>query len=264
MKRIILIVIALVCAVMMIVGGFNALRIMLSYRESRGIYEELEQHLTFTPAGDDQTSEEQEAFFGEEYFILPDHIVLPEVDFDALREINPNVVAWIILEGTPINYPVVQGADNDFYLHHLFDGRRNPSGAIFVDSYNSPGFTDFHTIIYGHHMRDGSMFAAIENYRNEGFFEEHPWVFLLTPERNYVIKLSTGHLADPSTMHTWEIVFEDDMEKSVWIEERQSKSDFDSGVEILPSHRIVTLSTCSNAFFDARYVISGRLMPIRQ
>ena len=240
-----------------------ALTIWLSYRESQGVYEELTQHLTFASNGGQISEEQDEEYSGEEYFILPDHIELPIVDFAALREINPNVIGWIILKGTPINYPVVQGTDNEFYLHHLFDGRANPSGAIFVDSYNSSDFTDPHTIIYGHHMRDGSMFAAIENYRDEGFFEENPWVFLLTPERNYVIKLFTGYLADTG-MSSWEIVFADDMEKATWIAERQARSDFESGLEILPSHRIATLSTCAFDFYDARYVISGRLMPIRR
>ena len=269
-KRNILILIAGVCAIAMVVGAVMIFTITSRYRQSANFYTELvEQFLSFDPE-DARSMPEAEGrvfyidgqLYEEEMFELPDNITLPVVDFDALREINPNVVGWIWLEGTPINYPVVHWEDNYRYLTHLFNGQWNPSGAIFVDTFNSPGFVDPHTIIYGHHMNDGSMFAALERYNSQAFFDDNPYIFLLTPERNYVIKPFAGYLADVQ-MASWELEFDGLADLEDWIEYSRSKSDFISDVEVRGMHRIITLSTCSMAFYDARYVVAGRSIPIR-
>ena len=243
----------------LLLGATQILRIQNIYRESGAFYDTLARHVRFEPMGNLGPS--REVAEEEEVFVLPPHIQLPQVDFDALREINPNIVAWVILEGTPIHYPVVQGEDNRHYLNHLFDGRRNGAGAIFVDSYNQPGFADRNTVIYGHHMRDGSMFAVLERFAAQEFFEEHPVAFLLTPQGNYAVKLVAGYTADVG-MSSWQIEFEDDAAIAQWIAERQARSDFSTDIETRPTDRFVTFSTCSWAFHDARYVVVGRLLPI--
>jgi len=111
----------------------------------------------------------------------PDEVVYEDtdIDFDALRAINPNIVGWIVVPGTTIDYPVVQGRDNNWYLHHTFRGERNPAGAIFLDYLNAPDFSDGHTLVYGHNMQRGNMFAPLHGwdgtrfriYTPEGIFE---------------------------------------------------------------------------------------------
>ena len=91
------------------------------------------------------------------------------IDFDALRSLNPRVVGWLVVPGTSISYPIVQAADNERYLWHTFSGERNNSGAIFLDYRNSPDFSDAHSIIYGHNMRDGSMFAPLHGWTGDSF-----------------------------------------------------------------------------------------------
>jgi len=207
--------------------------------------------------------EPEEEVFVRETFTLPYYITLPEVNFDALREINPNAVAWLLLEGTPINYPVVHWEDNYRYLDHLFNGTRNRAGAIFVDSYNQPGFVDQNNILYGHNMRDGSMFAALERYRSQAFFDANPWIFLLTPEGNYVIQLFAGFVTDvygPS----WRLEFADEEDFLAWVYQARNRSDFVSDVEVDPRDQLMTFSTCSFAFHNARYVIVGRMLPIAE
>jgi len=254
----------------MMIGLLMLITTSSMYRGGVQVYDNLLQHLSMVPqacpapptSAPHTPGEVAEAEGDQrEVFILPDHIVLPEVNFDALHEINPNVTAWLILPDTPINYPVVQGHDNAHYLHHLFDGTRSNVGTLFVDVYNPPGFTDRNTIIYGHNLQDGSMFAALTEYESQDFFDANPWVFLLTPEGNYVIKLFAGYVTDVEG-DSWRLWFDDDSAFEAWITERRSRSDFVSDVEIGPSDRIVTLSTCSLAFYDARYVVAGRLMPI--
>ena len=270
-RKNILILIAAICAIIMIIGAVMIITITMRYRVSANLYRDLEMHLSFPEPGEETSipardpidvgDEEGEDGEWEETFRLPDHIVLPTVDFEALEEINDNVIGWIILEGTPINYPVVQGEDNDFYLRHLFDGRWNPSGSIFLDYLNSPRFTDHHTIIYGHNMQDGSMFAAIESYMYQEFYDNHPYIFLITPERRYVIKPFAGYMAD-TRMPSWRLQFDDAEDVATWIADRRERSDFVSNTEALPHHRFVTLSTCSSIWHDIRYVLVGRIIPI--
>ncbi|MDR2035741.1 MAG: class B sortase [Coriobacteriales bacterium] len=105
-------------------------------------------------------------------------------DWDALRALNPEVVAWIIVPGTNINYPVVQGADNSYYLYHLFDASYSGTGSIFADFEGSKTLDGQHNIIYGHNMFDGSMFSDIFLYTNQDYFDDHRVLYLCTPEKN--------------------------------------------------------------------------------
>jgi len=252
-------------------GLLMLLTIFTTYTEGAQMHDTLAQHIMLAPevetealyVPDEELEEPIEEYVPEETFPLPYGVVLPEVDWDALREINPNAIAWIILEGTPINYPIVQGENNYHYLNHLFDGRRNRGGTIFADTYNRSGFRDHNTILYGHNMRDGSMFAAIRNFREQGFFDAHPMAFLLTPERNYVIRFFAGHTTEVGSPN-WQIRFTGEAEFAAWIEENRLLSDFVSDVEVSASNRVVTLATCTTSweFDDVRYVVVGRLMPI--
>ena len=93
----------------------------------------------------------------------------PLIDFQAKREIFPSIIGWIQSEGTVINYPIVQGANNEFYLHHLPDGVPHPWGAIFLDYRNSGDFSDASNLIYGHNMRSGDMFGSLKQYKCHEF-----------------------------------------------------------------------------------------------
>lgn len=106
-------------------------------------------------------------------------------DWDALKALNPDIVGWIIVPGTKINYPIVQGRDNEYYLYHLFDASSSGTGAIFADYEGSPTLNGQHNIIYGHNMFDGSMFSDMIMYSTQSFFDEHRTLFLCTPDLNF-------------------------------------------------------------------------------
>jgi len=97
-----------------------------------------------------------------------------------LLEMNPDFIGWIYIDGTDIDYPIVQGADNDKYLNTTFTGERNPSGTIFMDAEFQIGF-DFLTILHGHNMRDGSMFASLHNFLDNRFRADYSEVLIFTP-----------------------------------------------------------------------------------
>lgn len=190
--------------------------------------------------------------------VEPPEPVRPQVDFDALRAINPDVVGWLVIDGTNINYPVVQGTDNQYYLRHLFTGEYNASGCIFLDSRNTRDFSDRHSILYGHHMGNGTMFNGLMDYKEQGFYDSHPTALLLTPAGDYEIEFFSGYVANVRAS-AWQMEFGSEVGFAEWLQAVKAKSLFQS--EVMPSSadKVLTLSTCSYEFENARFVLHGAL-----
>ena len=178
-----------------------------------------------------------------------------------LSAMNADVAAWIYSADTVIDYPVVQGSDNVYYLDHIFDGTYNKLGTLFVDCRNAPGFSDWNTIIYGHNMNNGSMFASLTNYTKQAYYEAHPEMFLVTPDGTFRLELFSGYVT-PSDSDAYTFSFADASAFSEFLESIRARSDFDSPVSVEVSDRIVTLSTCTYDFEDARYVVHGKLVQV--
>jgi len=186
---------------------------------------------------------------------------LLSVDFALLESINPDVVAWI---SSPdgISYPVVQGADNSYYLNHLFDGTENRNGSIFVDCRNAPGFADRNTFIYGHNMRNGTMFAGLANYSSQSYYETYPKLLLTTPEQTWVLQVFAGYIT-PGNSDIYQLTFENDENFEAYLQKIRALSDFTSDVAVTAQDRIVTLSTCTYDYEDARYILHCKLVPVQ-
>lgn len=177
------------------------------------------------------------------------------VDFDELRKMNSDVVGWIYCANTKFNYPIVQTGDNEYYLHHLLDGTWNNNGTIFMDYRNSADFSDRNTMIHGHHMKSGAMFGELIQYKKQSFYDEHPYIYIMTEQQNYRLDLLAGCIVDSvSDIYTTEL--SDEMLYSC-----MSNSTFTPKVSY-QGGRIVTLSTCSYEYDDARYVVMGELVAI--
>lgn len=180
-----------------------------------------------------------------------------KVDFSALQKKNKDIVAWIYCDGTYINYPIVQSKDNEYYLHRLVDGSYNSNGTLFIDCNNLSDFSDFNTIVYGHNMRSGAMFGSLEKYKKQSYYDKHPTMTLFTPNGTYIIELFAGFVtSDTSEIYTQELN-EDNF--SSFINNSISKSTFTSDTDIKSIDRIITLSTCSYEYENARYVLLGSL-----
>lgn len=182
------------------------------------------------------------------------------VDFESLQAINPEVVAWIYVEGTSINYPVVQGPNNNYYLDKLFDGKYNSSGSIFMDYRNTSDLSDRNTIIYGHNMQNGTMFNHINNYKRQDYYDKHPVGLLITPEGTYTLEFVAGYVASVNS-DAWRMDFLSDKDFSIWLADAMEQSTFTSTVKPEASDRVVTLSTCTYEFNQARYVLVAILRP---
>lgn len=183
------------------------------------------------------------------------------VDFDALKEANPDVEGWIYCEGTVIDYPVLQGEDNDYYLHHTMDGKYSAAGSIFADAENGKGFRDINTVLYGHHMKNKSMFATLSNWQEQQYYEAHPVMWLLTPEQDYKIVLFSGYTTSAYS-DTYKFITEPGEELDAYLQMAQEKSEFTSDVTLAEGERYVVLSTCAYVFDNARSVLHGKLVPV--
>lgn len=180
----------------------------------------------------------------------------PSVDFASLQEINPDIVGWIYVEGTDISYPVVQHQDNQYYLNHLFSGELNSAGCIFLDCRNAPDFSDKNSILYGHHMKNGTMFSGLSEYKKQEYYDGYPTALLMTPEKNFEIEIFAGYVASVQDK-AWEVAFHADRDFSEWLKNAEERSCFTSGITPAVTDRILTLSTCSYEFDDARFVLLG-------
>lgn len=203
------------------------------------------------PAAEMQTVEEAPAAAEE---LKP----FPTINFSLLEEQNPDTVGWVYIEGTNINYPVVQGADNRHYVSTMFDGSENQAGSIFMDCRNRADMSDVHTILYGHNMRDKSMFADILNYQHQEYYEAHPVGMYISPETNYSFEIVAAYVASLAE-NAWQLEFAAEDSISQWIDEAMEKSSIVSGIQPASGDRFITLSTCSYEFEDARFVLVGVL-----
>jgi len=183
------------------------------------------------------------------------------VDFEALRAESPDIVAWLYCEDTPINYPIVQGEDNEFYVEHLPDGTWNGFGSLFLDCFNEPDFSDFHSIVYGHNMLNDSMFGVVTEYYRQEYYEEHPHMYLMTPDQYYKVEL-IGGVIEPADAWLYQHDFVDPEKKTMFLDEIKQKSTFIPSVSCGEEDRFLTLSTCTYDFENARYLLVGKLVPI--
>lgn len=177
------------------------------------------------------------------------------VNFAGLTTKYPDVVGYIYSAYTGINYPIVQSSSNDYYLDHDLDGNVNNNGSIFMEHLNSSDFSDQNTIIYGHNMKSGLMFAHLTNYKNQSYYNAHPYFYIYTPTQNYKLNLFAGFVCE----HDDE-VYALSLSQSQ-LEAMAAKSTFKANIGV-PTGNVVTLSTCSYEFNDARYVVVGELVPI--
>ena len=186
-----------------------------------------------------------------------------KVDFAALTAANPDIVGWIYCPGTVIDYPVLRGETNDTYLRHDYTGEYNINGSIFVDSGNRGTFEDANTIVYGHHMSTGDMFACLDQWQDQQFYEEHPVMWLLTPKQNYLVVLVSGYHAD-GLSETYDTIAEPGEQFDKYLAEIREKSLIEptEGVEINPKAHYVMLSTCAYIFENARFTLHGMLVPV--
>lgn len=234
-------VVFVVSLVVLIAALIGLGAIAFQYLSQQRAYDDLEQYASLSDSGNKTLAE-------------------LSVDWDSLQAINPDIVAWIYIPNSPINYPVVQGSDNEEYLHKAFDGSTGwlaSAGTIFLDSANAADFSDRNSALYGHHMNDGSMFASLSNWQNNDEFNAHRDIYVLTPQGNYRLKTfalvkTTGDDAlvqtNFSSDESYLSYIQDKLDRSVTTQEGEVLSAADIRQSML-------FSTCEYSQADGRAVL---------
>ena len=236
-------------AVVFAVSAFHIIKIAHDYKTADKANTELQERFVNqvdpTPEPTPETTSDA---------AIEEKIHIPiSIDYEALAKENEDIIGWIYCPDTPINYPVVQGENNDQYLRADLKGKYLVSGTIFADYRNGVVGNDNNLIIYGHNMKNSTMFGTLVKYKKQSYYDAHPIIYFLTPDNDYVIELVAGAVVKRDS-DIYQL-----MPLAKTVEDIISTATFHSDVEVTENDKLITLSTCSYEFNNARYVLIGKL-----
>ncbi len=246
----ILLIIFILCIIVAAYAGYNLISIGLNYKEAQDEYAELQLYTTQSEVEITVESEEEEV----------ETVTVPiEVDFEALWAVNTDIVGWIYIGAENISYPIVLGEDNNQYLHTTVEGTANYSGSIFMEYQNSGDFLDSNTIIYGHNMKDQSMFGKLKLlYSHEDYLQDDTF-WVITPQgANRYKMFSMQYTTYNSDVYTLFSGASELVADYIALRISESLVDFDLKSYNADS-KVVTLSTCSSSSGSGRFVVQGIL-----
>ena len=218
------------------VSGYQVAKILLEYRAGAQQYNEVAETAAVQKSEEDIT-----------------------VDWKKLMAKYDNIKAWIYSKDTVINYPIVQGEDNSYYLSHMVNGDVNGSGSLFLDCNCEKPFEQFVSVVYGHRMKDGSMFHSLIEYRDHVYYEKHPKMLLVTPDKMYDIIVFAA-VTIPSDDELYAMDQRGDAEKQAYIDRIMEKTELHTNIGVSTQDKLIMMSTCTYEFEDARLVVFGKLV----
>lgn len=231
-------------------SAVNLFNIYSSYSEAQGIYDGLAVYVT-----DDAEGIEEQA-------VLMEEAGFPyiNVDFAALKEVNPDFLGWIYFPLLDISYPVVYGDEEMTYLHVAMDGTPSNSGCIYIDYESNPNLEDKTTLIFGHNMRNGSMFGSLKRIRQEeGLIDEEPYFYYYTEENAYKCRIFSYYLDQEGSI-TYMLGEKNNKGYDEYLDYVLSKNEYANGADGIDfSHRpkLIGLSTCSGHNTGKRTVLQA-------
>ena len=217
--------------------------------------------ITPEPVYEHEPEPEDEIIIDLEPEIPEERVILDKIK--NLREAfsNDDIVGYLKIEGTNIDYAVVQSTDNEFYLHRDLNLKNNAAGSIFMDYENNPHEIDRNIVIYGHNMRNGTKFHNLRHYRDRQFYENNRYISFTTlyEETTWEIFAIYETTID---FHYIQVIFKSDDEFISLISQMKAKSLINTGIEVGPNDRVLTLSTCRGTHDDDRFVVSAKLITL--
>lgn len=185
------------------------------------------------------------------------------IDFAGLQEMNPEIYAWIRIPGTEVDYPIVQRPEDDaYYLDHTIEGAEGPPGSIYTESLNKKDFTDKNTVIYGHNMKDNTMFGSLKDYKDSAYMDEHSEVYIYTPEHIFTYKIFAAVTYDSRHIMV-AFDFAQDEQYQAYLDSlsqvRNMASYINTDIPVTTADRIITMSTC-NGNNDQRFLVEAVLI----
>jgi sortase B len=258
-----LLILNIVLFLCMIVSIIVLVFLLGGYARDRALYQSARAQAVTTPQPTTADQQISEAVTPE---ISPEPKETPpiQVDFERVLEEGRYVRGWLYSEGTNIDYPVVAYTDNSFFLTHDYTGHRSSAGALFFDSRNKAELSGDQLIIYGHHMKDRSMFGSVMLYQKQEYYDQHPTLYLLTQDQNFRIEIFAGRFVD-SEATNFPIWFTSETARKQYVQTAIENSDFVPDSAIYRNDtRIISLVTCAYSDYldDAKYQLMGWLIDL--
>lgn len=252
------VILTIICILFAIVAGYSGYKIYTiqkGYNDAKAAYTEIQDNYRSKVNDDSEEMKQAERAGFVEY--SPIHI-----DFEGMQQdVNEEIYAYLWCPDTVIDYPVVQHLDNKFYLDHNANKEYNLNGAIFIDCTNYFNFKDRNTVLHGHHMNDGSMFASLPKWYDEEYVAEHPVMYLNTSNSgNFRVDIFAA-FTTPANSDAYLFDLSEE-EMAEWLDWVKENSLIHPDVEVGPNDHCITMSTCAYSFSGARTVVIGKLVPI--
>ena len=183
---------------------------------------------------------------------------LPLMDFSELLEMNPDIIGRVVIEGIGLDEPIVQGTDNGYYLTHTPERKVHKNGSLFMDFRINKNFQNFNSVVYGHYRSTGEMFGKLKLLRGRVKFDQVTEGMLYTPERSYRLEIFAAVLT-PATSDFYHLIFLGRPRREMHLEMIRDEAVCYRDIGAAPDDRLLTLSTCSYEYEDARTVIIARI-----
>ena len=180
------------------------------------------------------------------------------VDLGQLQQANEDVLGWIAIPGTQLDYPILQGEDNQYYLNHTWQGKRNAAGSVFLECKMQPDLSGFNTIIYGHNMKNGSMFGSLRQYRTQSHWQEHPCIYIVNDSGIHRYEIFAAFEAEVRG-YTYRLDVNTPEKKQAFLDYSAERSVIKTELTPTEADSVITLSTCTGNGYDHRWVVQGVL-----
>ncbi len=249
-RKIIKIMLAVVCVVCIAILGVRAYHMHTGrvHNEQAQELVKLPKQMPAPPAAAEPEAEETD----------PLAEALADIDLSALKAINPDVIGWIYIPDTVVSYPLLIGENNNQYLRHTWLKEYSTMGSIFMETESQTDLSDFNTIIYGHRMRDMSMFAILQYYDQKDYWEQHPSVYLVNDSGVYRYDIYAAYESSVRSPAYYLQVNEPERKAEV-IQDGLKKSAVDTGIVPTEDDKILTLSTCPSRGTATRWIVQAVL-----
>lgn len=262
-KNIFLILCIIFGCLLMILGFVMSIQTMMDYKKSDNLYEQTQGEYVSVNrdivivddsadgSNNDETNEDARFYWYD----------LIDVNITQLKDKNSDIIGWLWFENEDISYPILHAEDNDKYLHTAYDGSSARAGSIFMDCYNNENFLDSHTIIYGHNMKNGSMFGKLKNYRQEDYYDSHQYFQVITENRSMRYQIFAYEDVSEDSF-IYQVPFDKNKEFGDFLHQIQKISMHKTDLNITMEDNVVTLSTCSST--GRRFVVNAVLVDVHE
>ena len=240
--------------VVFLYSGFSLVKYLYTYYEASKSLKEVQTIYQTTLATiEEQPEEIQTTDDVMTYTIRP--------QFQDLQAVNKNIIGWVSVDGTKLNNPILQTDNNDFYLNHNFKDLHSRAGSVFMDYRNNIMEMNQNTILYGHAMKNDTMFGSLKNYLKQDYADQHPIIYLDTLYEGYQIEVFAAYETTIDFYYI-ETDFANSEVYQQFLEDIKERSAINKNVTVSPDDKILTLSTCKDSVIsdDHRFVVQGKLV----